>query len=273
MQFDEPTDGRGRGGRIRRSKVIGAALALLLVVSGCTEAPPQAALYVNGEAVSAEELALTGGDEEAIRMKVLQQWAAEEGLWEEFSYETFQAQLEAENEARAEALAAGGTVYGPREYSPRQYYAIRMGELERALRGREEAQTTQAQLEEWYEAHREDFRVFGAVTAEVTVYSGRTLMSRQEVTLEPANQRILSEENETLVQVLHTLQVGESQTWTDGQGLEWTAVCTARAEDSFAPLEEVRGAASQQYAAQRVSEELARRTAESAVEDLRGETP
>lgn len=153
----------------------------VLLAAGCggtREAP----LYVNGEAVSAEELALLGGDvDEAVRMKVLQQWAGEEGVADAFVYEDFLAELSRVNEERAETKEAGGIVYGVTEYTPLQYYSIRMGEYERALKDAFMEDATEEELLAWYEEHLEDYWEFGEITADVTAWAGSQAAYEEEV--------------------------------------------------------------------------------------------
>lgn len=251
----------------------GCVLAVwILLAAGCGEVR-EAPLYVNGEAVSAEELSLLGDDaNEAVRMKVLQQWAREEGVTEDaFSYEAFLAELSEVNEERAKTKEAGGVVYGVTEYTPFQYYSIRMGEYERALKDAIMQEATEKELLAWYEEHLEDYWEFGEITADVTAWSDSRVAYEEEIVLGPYNLRTISEQNETLAAVLLELPAGERYGWTDEYGMEWEAFCKSRGEGTYQPFDEVQGAVAEQYAAGMLTRELDERIYESEISDLREE--
>lgn len=242
----------------------------LLLPAGCG-GKREALLYVNGEAVSAEELSLLDEDvNEAIRMKVLQQWAREEGVTETaFSWEEFAAELSRVNEGRVKTKEAGGVVYGMTEYTPLQYYSIQMGEYERALKDMIMQEASEEELLAWYEEHLEDYLEFGEIAADVTVWSDSRVMYEEEIILGPYNLRTLSEQNETLAATLLELEEGESGSWTDEYGLDWEVFCKSRGEETCQPFDEVRGAVAEQYAAGMLTQELADRISASEILDLR----
>ena len=73
--------------------------SLLFGVSGCQTREPL--LYVNGTAVTEEEMALLNDDADtAVRMKVLQKTAEEYGVIDAFSLEELKSDLEQENQRR-----------------------------------------------------------------------------------------------------------------------------------------------------------------------------
>ena len=239
---------------------------LLLTACGAERAP----LYVDGEPVSEEELALLDGDAAlAIRMRLLQRLSAEYTKTEAFSFEEMLRQLEEENRTRAQKAASGEAVYGPLEYTPVQYYSICMDGYERIIKDQWIAGASREELTAYYEAHLGDYRQVGEITADVQLWLGGRLANRREVVLSAANYRTLSEENETLVYALEEMEPGEVRGWTDEQGLEWTVTCTGRTADSYEKFEDVSGAVSEQWASARLEEELAARAAACAVRDLR----
>lgn len=262
------------GTRWKQAGIRGAAAALLicalLIQSGCKA--KAAALYVNGDPVADEELALLDGNtEQAVRMKLLQQLAVEYGVAEPFSYSEMLRQLEVENETRTKKAAAGEPVYGLLEYTPLQYYRVLMDSYERAVKDGWIAEAGQDELLAYYEAHKEDYRQIGQITADVRIELGGRVVDEQEIVLSSANYRTLAEGNETLVQVMETLAPGDVQSWTDSQGMEWTVVCTSRAEDVCEDFEDVKGAVSEQWASAKLAEELTARAAASSVQDTRTE--
>lgn len=261
-----PTDmGRKRAG------ICGAAALLVwsvLVLPGC--AGERAPLYVDGEAVTGEELALLDGDAEpAIRMRLLRRLAAEPGEAEPFSFEEMLRLLEEENRARARKAAAGEPVYGVLEYTPLQYYSVCMADYERTVRDRWISAVSREELLAYYEAHLEDYRQIGEITADVQISLGGRAVNRREVVLNAASYRTLSEENEALVYALEEMQPGEVRSWTDEQGLEWTAACTGRTADTYEDFDEVKGAVSEQWAGAKLEEELAALRAACVVRDDR----
>ena len=253
-----------------------AALLLcfvLLLSAGCQakqEQEQEPLLYVNGEAVPEEELALLDGDiTSATRMKTLQQWTVEMGLISSFSYEALMEELVTVNQQRQQTKEQGGVIYGVTEYSPLQYYNITMGEYERMLREAILESTTQEELRAWYEANLENYRLIGEITAQVTVRSDGQVVNEQEVVLTYDTYRSLSEQDEQLVAVLETMYPGQETDWINENGLEWTAVCISREPDTYQPFEDVQGAVGEQYAAEQLRLEWERRFADSIVEDLR----
>lgn len=262
-----PTDMRRRRVGARCTAAVLLA-AMLLACAGCRA--EQAPLYVDGEPVTEEELALLDGNPEpAVRMRLLQRLAAEYTQAEAFSFDGMLRQLEEENRTRAQRAAAGEPVYGLLEYSPLQYYSIWMDGYERAIKDQWIAGAPREELAAYYEAHREEYRQVGEITADVQIWLGDRLASRQEVVLSAANYRILSEENEALVWAMEGLEPGDIQSWTDQQGLEWTVTCTGRTADTYEEFENVRGAVSEQWASAKLAEELAARAATCSVRDLR----
>ena len=255
-----------------------AALSLfcfLFGIAGCTPEEPtderEPLLYVNGEAVSEEEMAVLDGDTgRAVRMKVLQQWAEELGYIDGFSWDSMLEALARENESRAETAASGGVVYGPVEYTSLQYYYILMGDLERLIRDELSAAATQEDLRTFYEEHLEDYREIGEITAVVTVSTEKGEVIREEtVTLSPANYRVMSERDERLTYELSMLWEGQEANWTDEYGQVWELRCTGRTPDTYEPFEDISGAVGEQYAGEQLELELERRTDESTIEDLR----
>ena len=63
------------------------------------------------------------------------------------------------------------------------------------------------------------------------------------------------------------MQPGEIRSWTDEQGLEWTATCTGRTADTYEEFDEVKGAVLEQWASAKLEEELSARIAVSTVKD------
>lgn len=260
----------------RRAEIRGAAALLvwallvwaLLVLPGCAgERPP---LYVDGEPVTGEELALLDGDTRpAVRMRLLRRMAAEPEQAEPFSYEEMLRLLEEENRSRAKRAAAGEPVYGVLEYTPLQYYSVCMADYERTVKDRWISGVSREELLAYYEAHLEDYRQIGEITADVRISLGGREAGRREVVLNAASYRTLSEENEALAYALEEMEPGEVRSWTDGQGLEWTVTCTGRSADTYETFDEVKGAVSEQWAAARLEEELAARAAACVVRDLR----
>lgn len=286
----------GKAGKFSKAGMAaaGRGLALLLCVCGsaaclpgCMAKEPHLAqgssaagnpsvqkaplLYVNGEAVPEAEMEILEQDaERAVLMKALQQWAKEDGVaGTPFLFDDMLRQMEEENRRRVQQKAEGGIIYGVTEYSPLQYYRIRMGEYERALKDRMMDAASEAELEAWYEAHRENFREMGEVSALVTVYADGRVVYESEVSLSPANYRTLSEQNEQLAAVMADLPEGGASGWTDDDGMEWRVRCLSRGEESFQPFAQVRGAVSEQYAEEKLRLELEKRAADSKVEDLR----
>ena len=81
--------------------------SLLFGVSGCQTREPL--LYVNGTAVTEEEMALLNDDADtAVHMKVLQQTAEEYGVIDAFSLEELKSDLEQENQRRGPQRQGGG---------------------------------------------------------------------------------------------------------------------------------------------------------------------
>lgn len=248
-----------------------------MILAGCTAAENSGqkeetewVLSVNGDGVSEEELEMLGQDEEqAVYMRVLQQWGQELGLMEVLSYEDFMELLSRENEERAQKLENGEVVYGVTEYTPYQYYRVLRSEYERMIKDALINEATSEELRTYYNDNLEDYEEIGEITAELTVRSDGKIVEKTEVTLNGENYRILSEQNEELAARLENLPVGQTAMWTDDNGIEWTLLCTGREENTFEAYENVAGAVSEQWASQKLTEEMDRRIEESTIQKLR----
>ncbi|MEV0616800.1 hypothetical protein AB0I81_26015 [Nonomuraea sp. NPDC050404] len=97
--------------------------------------------------------------------------AQEEGLIAAADHASFLAELDAENERRADAAAKGEVVYGLKEFTPEQYYSHRQTELTTALKQRLSKQAggplrvTDAEVRQAFDADRE------AWSANATTYT------------------------------------------------------------------------------------------------------
>ncbi|WP_127586518.1 peptidylprolyl isomerase [Paenibacillus koleovorans] len=102
----------------------------------------------------------------AVRDKVIQLVAHEQGLMKDLSYTTFISEYAAENERRQRAVEKKEPIYGPVRYSVQDYYQYRMGNLAIQLRDALAAARTRtdSELLKEYESRILDFKVEGAVT-------------------------------------------------------------------------------------------------------------
>lgn len=259
----------------RRLGLFLCACGCLVLLAGCgakeDSLPKESLLYVDGEPVSEAEMELLEQDaERAVLMKALQRWAEEDGVdGTPFSFDSMLEQMEEENALRARQKAAGEVIYGVTEYSPLQYYRIRMGEYERALKDRIMGEAAEEELEAWYEGHLDNYWQMGEVTAAVTIYSDGRVVDESEVVLSPSNYRTLSEQNEQLAAVMADLPEGGELSFIDDYGMEWRVRCVSRGEGSYEPFADVRGAVAEQYAEEELRLELQKRTEACKVEDLR----
>ncbi|WP_377273074.1 hypothetical protein [Peterkaempfera sp. SMS 1(5)a] len=95
--------------------------------------------------------------------------AEEQGLVDSVDYADFLAERTEENTARAQAIAAGQTVYGLSEFSPEEYYTHRLTELTTSLKDKLSAGTgaplrvTDAEVRKAFDADRGDWSA-GATT-------------------------------------------------------------------------------------------------------------
>lgn len=243
-------------------------LCLCLLLSAC--APREALLYVNGEAVPEAELELLDGNvDKAVRMKVLQQWAAEEDLIDPFSYEQMLLDLEEENRSRAEQAAAGEVVYGLTEYTPLQFYSMTMNEYRELLKDRISQNASREDLLQYYVLHEAEYQELGTVTAEVTVSAVGKVVSSFSAEVDSSNFRSFSEQYEVLANTMIEMCEGERRSWTDEYGQEWVVDCTGNEGYYLVAFEDVQSAVASQYSAAALEEELQNRIDCCNIQDLR----
>ncbi|MEV0381553.1 hypothetical protein [Nonomuraea sp. NPDC050643] len=100
--------------------------------------------------------------------------AEEQGLIGATGHADFLAELAAENERRADAIARGEVVYGLAEFSPEEYYSHRLTALTTGLKQRLSAggplRVTDAEVREAFDADRESW------SANATTYTYSTLV-------------------------------------------------------------------------------------------------
>ncbi len=244
---------------------------VLMFLTACSgKKIEDAVVYVNGDGISKEELALLDNDvEQAVRMKILQQWASKEGVGEVFSYEELMKRLEEENTDRKDKLDKGEVIYGVREYSPLQYYRLVMGEYERRLKEVIKEKAEEEELTAYYEAHPENYSQVGCVTAKLEIYWEDKIIREESITLDRTNYRTLSEGEEELVMNLEGMEAGEERRWYDEHGREWRLICESREEDYVEPFTSVQGAVGEQYSETVLEQEIAQRILNSKIQDCR----
>ena len=216
------------------------------------EKPP---LLVDGKPVTREELDFYNGDKErAVRGKVIWNWAEEEGIVDEFSYDTFLKALKAENHKRKELDEKGEPVYGPVEFTPMQYYKRLIGECEQELKNRKIEEISEEELVSFYESHQENYRQVDSFTADYTVWQEGRITYQETLELNDSNVRAMTEADEELANKLLQLEEGGQTTWNS---------------DSGETNEEVSGAVLEQCTADEFEKELSKKIAESEVRDFR----
>ncbi|MCT2582085.1 peptidyl-prolyl cis-trans isomerase [Actinophytocola gossypii] len=114
--------------------------------------------------------------EEIRRDKTLLVLARDQGLVDSVDHTAFLDELADENDARAEAVAAGKTVYGVTEFSPEEFYTKRLAELATSLKDRLSANpgdplhVTDAEVRHEFDTNRADW------SANATTYTYSTLV-------------------------------------------------------------------------------------------------
>ncbi|MEW2402496.1 hypothetical protein [Streptomyces sp. NPDC046862] len=89
--------------------------------------------------------------------------AKEQGLVDSVDYADFLADLARENQSRADAVAAGKTVYGVTEFTPEEYYTHRLTEITTNLKerlsanARDPLRVTDAEVRRTFDADRDDW--------------------------------------------------------------------------------------------------------------------
>jgi hypothetical protein len=95
------------------------------------------------------------------RIKTIQGWAKQKGLIADISFAAYEDHFRSENERRAQALARGDVIYGPKQYQPYRYYFFRLRDLDQALLeklAKEPAYTVpDADIETFYKENKETF--------------------------------------------------------------------------------------------------------------------
>lgn len=133
-------------------------------------------LTVSGEPVYLEEfMLLYNGDKEktinlAVEAKCKQILAREYGIIEEIDYKSFKKQLVEENKRREATIKKGEVVYGPEQYTEKQYYnyllSNNIAEVELQIEG-EEKDELYGNVEKIYEENKENYKLEDAVTVDV----------------------------------------------------------------------------------------------------------
>jgi len=98
--------------------------------------------------------------DEIRRDKTLLVLAKEQGLVESVDHADFLDELADENAARADAVAAGKTVYGVTEFSPEEYYTHRLAEITTSLKDRlgdGSLRVTDAEVRHEFDTNRADW--------------------------------------------------------------------------------------------------------------------
>lgn len=231
------------------------------------EKPP---LLVDGKPVTREELDFYNGDKErAVRGKVIWNWAEEEGIVDEFSYDTFLKALKAENHKRKELDEKGEPVYGPVEFTPMQYYKRLIGECEQELKNRKMEEISEEELVSFYESHQENYRQVDSFAADYTVWQEGRITYQETLELNDSNVRAMTEADEELANKLLQLEEGGQTTWNSDSGETKQLICTKREPGGYLPYEEVSGAVLEQCTADEFEKELSKKIAESEVRDFR----
>ena len=258
----------------RRKLLVVSALVCLALGAGVVglrnmqkEKPP---LFVDGKPVTREELEFYNGDtERAVRGKVVWNWAEQEGLVDEFSYDIFLKELKEENQNRRERKEEGEPVYGPVEFTPMQYYKRLIGSCEQALKEKERNEILDSELISFYKKHKENYRQVDSFTADYTVWQEGRITYQETLEINDSNVRAMTEADEELANKLLQLEEGGETTWNSDSGETKRLVCTKREPEGYLPYEEVSGAVLEQCMTEKFEKELSKKIAESEVLDLR----
>ncbi len=103
--------------------------------------------------------------ERLLRYKIEQQLAVKQGIlnFQDISFSSFQRTYEEENNRRNSAIQRGEVVYGARQYTIQSYYRYQYSNLQIDLMDKlftdgGELDVKKKQLEEYYLAHKEDYK-------------------------------------------------------------------------------------------------------------------
>ena len=137
-------------------------------------------LTVNDEPIYLEEfMLLYNGDKEktleiAIEAKCIQILAKEHEIIEYVDYKSFLKSLDEENKRRKEAIKNGEVIYGPQQYTEKQYYnyliSNNIAEIEVKIEG-EEKEVLYRNIEKIYDENIEKYKLEDAVTVEILAIS------------------------------------------------------------------------------------------------------
>lgn len=171
----------------------------------------------------------------AIRAKVIQLWAIEEGLIEDISYDKFYKEWKEKNTS-----LTSNSIW--------EYYTYKQDEMKTSIKKVLRGEVAEEEkLQNYYNENLDNYKKTDTVKGILTVWEEGRAISSSEVEINHDTTRLMSEANEELANHLLELSEGETTTWGDKEGQQYQLLCTSRKDGGYKEFDEVVQAVKAQY--------------------------
>lgn len=184
----------------------------------------------------------------AIRSKVIQLWAFEEGIIEDISYNKFYKEWKEEkNNLNSDSIW--------------EYYTYKQDEMKTKIKEILKKEVTEeAKLKEYYNENLDNYKKTDTIKGILTIWEEGRAISSSEVEISHDTTRLMSEANEELANHLLELSQGETTTWGEQDGQQYQLLCTIRKDGGYMEFDEVTQAVKAQYVDELFEKEIIERT-------------
>lgn len=184
----------------------------------------------------------------AIRAKVIQLWAQEEGIIEDISYDKFYKEWESKR-----SNLNSNSIW--------EYYTYKQDEMKRKIKEILKKEVTEEdKLQDYYNENLDNYKKTDTIKGILTIWEDGRAISSSEVEISHDTTRLMSEANEELANHLLELSEGETAIWGDNEEQKYQLLCTLRKDGGYMKFDEVVQAVKAQYVDELFEKQIIERT-------------
>lgn len=184
----------------------------------------------------------------AIRAKVIQLWAQEEGIIKDISYDKFYKEWESKK-----SNLNSNSIW--------EYYTYEQDKMKTKIKEILKKEVIEEEkLKDYYNENLDNYKKTDTIKGILTIWEDGRAISSIEVEISHDTTRLMTEANEELANNLLGLSEGETTTWGDKDDKKYQLLCTLRKDGGYMEFDEVIQAVKAQYVDELFEKQIIERT-------------